>query len=58
MKKIFYIDYPQEKEDPLVNNYRCKFCKESSLKINGLLENHKVNCEYRIEQKKLLDEFI
>ena len=40
MKKIFYIDYPQEKEDPLVNNYRCKFCKESSLKINGLLENH------------------
>ncbi|MDC0422729.1 hypothetical protein OAL85_00415 [Methylophilaceae bacterium] len=57
MKKNFYIDYPQEKKDPAVNNYRCKFCKEESLKINGLLEKHKVNCDYRIEQEKLLDEF-
>jgi len=56
MKKNFYIDYPQEKKDPLVNNYRCKFCKKESLKINGLLSNHNVNCEYRIEKEKLLNE--
>ncbi|MDG2252214.1 MAG: hypothetical protein P8K73_01040 [Methylophilaceae bacterium] len=58
MKKKFYIDYPQEKKDPTVNNYRCKLCKEESLKINGLLEKHKDNCDYRIEQEKLLDELI
>ena len=58
MKKKFYIDYPQEKKDPTVNIYRCKLCKEESLKINGLLEKHKDNCDYRIEQEKLLDELI
>ena len=54
MIKKFYIDYPQEKENPLVNLYRCKFCKEDSIKINGLLKNHKSDCRYRIEQEQLL----
>ena len=57
-KVKFYIDYPQEKIDPSKNNYRCSYCKVSSLEINGLLEKHKNNCDYRIEQEKLLDELI
>ena len=53
MKKKFYIDYPQEKKDPTVNNYRCKLCKEESLKINGLLEKHKPNCKYRLSMESM-----
>ena len=53
VKYKFFIDYPQEKIDPNRNDYQCKLCKVSSLKINSLLENHEVNCEYRIEHKKL-----
>jgi len=56
MKKLFYIDYPQEKKDPKANIFRCSLCKEDALKINGLLDNHKLNCEYRLEQEKLINE--
>ena len=56
MKKLFYIDYPQEKKDPKANIYRCSLCKEDALKINGLLENHKLNCKYRLEQERQINE--
>ena len=55
MKKLFYIDFPQEKKDPKANIYRCYFCKEDALKINGLLDNHKVSCKYRLEQEALIN---
>jgi len=51
METRFFIDYPQEKIEPNTNNYQCKFCKKSSLEINGLLKNHDVNCEYRISKE-------
>ena len=52
METRFFIDYPQEKIEPNTNNYQCKFCKNSSLYINGLIENHKVDCEYRINKEQ------
>lgn len=52
-KQPFFIDYPQEKIHPDKNDYQCSICKISSLKINGLLENHDKNCSYRINQEKL-----
>ena len=51
METRFCIDYPQEKIEPNTNNYQCKFCKKSSLEINGLLKNHDVSCEYRISKE-------
>lgn len=56
MKNIFYIDYPQEKIDLGVNVYRCAICKVESLKINGLLNKHKVYCKYRVDQENLLND--
>lgn len=50
-KPKFYIDYPQEKIDPSTNNYRCIYCKVSTLEINGLLNKHKVDCEYKISME-------
>jgi DNA-directed RNA polymerase subunit RPC12/RpoP len=50
----FYIDYPQEKIEEGSNIYRCSICKEKALTINGLLENHKASCNYRIDKEKLL----
>jgi hypothetical protein len=52
MKKKYYIDYPQEKIEPGLNVYRCIYCKNKSLYINGLLNKHNVDCKYRIEQEK------
>ena len=54
MEPRFYIDYPQERIEEGSNVYRCSICKEKALAINGLLENHKVSCIYRIDKKKLL----
>jgi hypothetical protein len=50
----FYIDYPQEKIEEGSNIYRCSICKEKALTINGILENHKASCNYRIDKEKLL----
>ena len=54
MDSKFYINYPQEKIEEGVNIYRCSICKEKALKINGLLNNHKASCSYRIDEEKLL----
>lgn len=48
MKKLFYIDYPQEHFEGQLHRYRCSFCKQETTKINGRLEGHLPNCDYRI----------
>tara|TARA_B100000795_G_scaffold263350_1_gene242419 strand:- start:137 stop:313 length:177 start_codon:yes stop_codon:yes gene_type:complete len=54
MEPKFYIDYPQEKIKQGANLYQCSICKEKALTINGLLDNHKASCIYRIDKEKLL----
>ena len=54
MEPKFYIDYPQEKIKQGANLYQCSICKEKALTINGLLDNHKASCSYRIDKEKLL----
>jgi len=54
MEPKFYVDYPQEKIEQGINLYQCSICKESSLSINGLLENHTLDCSYRIDKENLL----
>ena len=49
MKKLFYIDYPQEHIDGQLHRYRCVHCKEETTVINGRLDGHLPNCEYRIK---------
>lgn len=52
MKRIFYIDYPQEHYEGQMHRYRCAFCKQETTKINGLLEGHLPTCDYRIALEK------
>ena len=52
MKRLFYIDYPQEHFEGQAHRYRCAFCKEETTKINGCLEGHLPSCEYRIALEK------
>tara|TARA_B100000795_G_scaffold223683_1_gene178945 strand:+ start:1385 stop:1561 length:177 start_codon:yes stop_codon:yes gene_type:complete len=54
MDPKFYIDYPQERIEEGSNIYRCSICKEKALTINGLLDNHKASCSYRISNEKIL----
>ena len=49
MKKLFYIDYPQEHIEGQTHKYRCTYCKEETTIINGRLEGHLTTCEYRIK---------
>lgn len=52
MRRLFYIDYPQEHYEGQAHRYRCAFCKEETTKINGRLEGHLPNCEYRMALEK------
>lgn len=52
MKRLFYIDYPQEHFEGQAHRYRCAFCKEETTRINGRLEGHLPGCEYRITLEK------
>ena len=52
MKKLFYIDYPQELIEGQAHAYRCAFCKVITTTINGNLNGHLTNCEYRIKQEQ------
>jgi hypothetical protein len=47
MKKLFYIDYPQESFEGQMHRYRCAICKVETTTINGRLEGHLPDCEYR-----------
>lgn len=51
MKKLFYIDYPQEHVEGKDHTYRCAYCKVITTTINGRLEGHLPTCEYRKEQE-------
>lgn len=48
MKKLFYIDYPQEHIEGQMHTYRCVHCKVLTTTINGNLEGHLPSCEYRV----------
>ena len=49
MKKLFYIDYPQEHLEGQAHTFRCVYCKVGTTAINGRLEGHLPSCEYRIK---------
>jgi hypothetical protein len=51
MKKLFYIDYPQEHVEGKDHTYRCAYCKVITTTINGRLEGHLPTCTYRIQQE-------
>ena len=52
MKKLFYIDYPQEHVEGQAHTYRCAYCKLITTAINGNLEGHLPTCDYRIKLEK------
>ncbi len=49
MQKLFYIDYPQESYEGQPHRYRCIFCQQETTKINGRLEGHLPDCQYRTQ---------
>ena len=51
MKKLFYIDYPQEPVEGKDFTYRCAYCKVITTTINGKLEGHLPSCTYRKQQE-------
>lgn len=51
MKKLFYIDYPQEHVEGQAHTYRCAYCKVLTTTINGNLEGHLPSCDYRIRME-------
>jgi hypothetical protein len=52
MKRVFYIDYPQEHYEGQAHRYRCAYCKLETTKINGRLDGHLATCEYRVALEK------
>lgn len=48
--EAFDIGYPQEPVEDQKNVYRCKYCKKITTDINGKLENHAPDCEYRLQR--------
>ena len=49
-KAAFDIDYPQENLEGEMYKYRCRSCKKLTTDINGRLENHAEDCEYRLRR--------
>jgi hypothetical protein len=49
--EAFDIDYPQENLEGEMYKYRCRYCKRLTTDINGRLENHAADCEYRLRHK-------
>lgn len=49
MKKLYYIDFPQEHLEGQMHRYRCVYCKEETTVINGKLEGHLPTCQYRMQ---------
>ena len=48
----FDIGYPQENLEGEMYKYRCRSCKRLTTDINGRLENHAEDCEYRLARTK------
>ena len=46
----FDIGYPQENLEGEMYKYRCRSCKKLTTDINGRLENHAEDCEYRLRR--------
>ena len=51
--EAFDIDYPQENLEGEMYKYRCKSCKKLTTDINGKLENHAPDCEYRLARTRV-----
>ena len=51
-KAAFDIEYPQENLEGEMYKYRCRSCKKLTTDINGRLENHAEDCEYRMARSK------
>ncbi len=49
MKKLYYIDYPQEHVQDQMHRYQCVYCKVETTLINGKLEGHLATCQYRLK---------
>lgn len=52
MIKTYYIDYPQEHLEGQAHTYRCVYCKVVTTKINGSLQGHLPDCEYRLKLER------
>jgi hypothetical protein len=52
MKKAYYIDYPQEHVEGQAHTYRCVYCKVVTTKINGSLQGHLADCDYRVKLER------
>ena len=50
--EAFDISYPQENLEGEMYKYRCRYCKKLTTEINGKLENHAEDCEYRRARTK------
>jgi DNA-directed RNA polymerase subunit RPC12/RpoP len=48
----FDIGYPQENLEGEMYKYRCTHCKRLTTDINGKLENHADDCEYRLARMR------
>ena len=51
----FDIGYPQENLEGEMYKYRCAFCKKLTTDINGRLENHANDCDYRLRLQSAHD---
>jgi hypothetical protein len=52
MKKLYYIDYPQENFNGQMHRYQCAYCQVETTIINGELAGHLPTCAYRIQYEK------
>ena len=52
MNKPYYIDFAQEHFEGQLHRYRCAYCKVETTTINGRLEGHLPDCEYRLKLEK------
>jgi hypothetical protein len=50
--EAFDIGYPQENLEGEMYKYRCVYCKRLTTDINGRLENHAEDCEYRVARAR------
>ena len=53
----YYSDYPKERIGGGNPYYRCSFCGVSDPQINGRLEGHHTDCEYRIKKENPVLDF-
>lgn len=51
-RDAFDIEYPQENLEGEMYKYRCVHCKRLTTEINGRLDGHAPDCEYRLLQSR------